>query len=93
MLCDGGHGLFLVAADAREGGREVATDNAVSALGSLLEALRDRLSAPGSGAGGEDGVGRAWSVWLEYMPLEADEEEAVKVWTSLGVFERDVGEL
>lgn len=58
--------------DAREDGRELATDNAVSALGNLLEAQRDSL-------GGVDGVGRAWELWLGYMPLRADEEEAEKV--------------
>ena len=65
--------------DARDEGRELATDNAVSALGNLLEAQRDCLSKPGSGVGGADGVGQAWCLWLEYMPLGADEEEAEKV--------------
>lgn len=57
----------------------MATDNAVSALGNLLEAQRDILSKPGSGIGGADGVEQAWSLWLGYMPLVADEEEAEKV--------------
>ena len=50
----------------------MATDNAVSALGNLLEAHRDSL-------GGADRVGQAWELWLGYMPLKADEEEAEKV--------------
>lgn len=58
--------------DARVEDREVATDNAVSALGNLLEAHRDSL-------GGADRVGQAWELWLGYMPLKADEEEAEKV--------------
>lgn len=58
--------------DARQADHELATDNAVSALGSLLEAQRDSL-------GGAEGVGRAWELWLGYMPLRADEEEAEKV--------------
>ena len=70
---------FVAHADAREGSRELATDNAVSALGALLEAQRDCLSKPGSGVGGADGVGQAWGLWLGYMPLGADEEEAEKV--------------
>eukprot|EP00903_Cladosiphon_okamuranus_P012399 g11621.t1 len=53
-------------------GREMATDNAVSALGNLLEAQRDNL-------GGEERVGAAWELWLSFMPLRADEEEAEKV--------------
>ncbi|CAM9443377.1 unnamed protein product, partial [Hapterophycus canaliculatus] len=65
--------------DARQGDRESATDNAVSALGSLLEAQRNTLSMAGTGVGGEEGVGRAWELWLGYMPLRADEEEAEKV--------------
>lgn len=71
-------------ADAREESREMATDNAVSALGNLLEALRDSLSSPGSGVvGGAEGVGEAWGVWLGYMPLGSDEEEAEKACLSL----------
>lgn len=66
-------------ADAREEDRELATDNAVSALGNLLEAQRSSLSDPQAGLGGEEGVGRAWDLWLGYMPLGADEEEAGKV--------------
>lgn len=58
--------------DARQDERELATDNAVSALGNLLETQRDSL-------GGAEGVGRAWELWLGYMPLRADEEEAEKV--------------
>ncbi|CAM9822036.1 unnamed protein product, partial [Laminaria digitata] len=69
----------ILRADAREEHRELATDNAVSALGNLLEAQRDSLSKPGSGVGGADGVGQAWGLWLGYMPLGADEEEAEKV--------------
>lgn len=57
----------------------MATDNAVSALGNLLEAQRDTLSNPETGVGGEEAVGRAWGVWLGYMPLRADDEEAEKV--------------
>lgn len=57
----------------------MATDNAISALGNLLEAQRDTLSDAGTGVGGAEGVGRAWEVWLGYMPLRADEEEAEKV--------------
>lgn len=64
--------------DAREESREMSTDNAVSALGSLLEALRDSLCAQGSEVGAE-GVGRGWGLWLGYMPLGSDEEEAEKV--------------
>ena len=60
--------------DAREAEREMATDNAVSALGNLLEAQRDNPAL-----GGAEGVGRAWELWLGYMPLRADEEEAEKV--------------
>ncbi|CAN0351701.1 unnamed protein product, partial [Ectocarpus sp. 12 AP-2014] len=65
--------------DARHDDREMATDNAVSALGNLLEAQRDTLSNPETGVGGEEAVGRAWGVWLGYMPLRADDEEAEKV--------------
>ncbi|CAN0226501.1 unnamed protein product [Pylaiella littoralis] len=73
---------------AREVDRELATDNAVSALGNVLEAQRYTLSsanasagAPGmgTGVGGVEGVGRAWELWLRYMPLRADDEEAEKV--------------
>ncbi|CAN0072618.1 unnamed protein product [Sphacelaria rigidula] len=55
----------------------MATDNAVSALGNLLEALRDSLCTPGSEVGAEE-VGRGWDLWLGYMPLGSDEEEAEK---------------
>lgn len=67
------------AIDARQADRESATDNAISALGNLLEAQRNTLSNAGTGFGGEEGVGRAWELWLGYMPLRADEEEAEKV--------------
>ncbi|CAM9494764.1 unnamed protein product [Ascophyllum nodosum] len=71
----------IIRPDARSEGREVATDNAVSALGSLLEAHRDSLSGAVFSEGKPVGFGVnfAWRVWFEYMPLQSDEEEAEKV--------------
>ncbi|CAM9482473.1 unnamed protein product [Choristocarpus tenellus] len=50
-----------------------ATDNAVSALGLLLEFQRDSLTQNGVQ------VKDAWGQWLSHLPLQGDEEESQKV--------------
>ncbi|CAN0211289.1 unnamed protein product, partial [Discosporangium mesarthrocarpum] len=57
----------------REGVSETASDNAVSALGMLLEFQREALIQSGVR------VREAWGRWLSYLPLQGDEEESQKV--------------
>lgn len=66
----------ITAPNSREEGSEMATDNAVCALGKLLEVQ--------AGCIGGDGVAsRLAGVWLSYLPLRADVAEARVVHAAL----------
>lgn len=58
---------------AREGDSHMATDNAVSAVGKLVEFQRPHVDAPA-----------LLGAWLGYLPMREDTEEACQVCVCVG---------